>query len=174
MHTIILSRHAEKQSDDNNYTFVPDPSITEKGERQCLEVKEFIRDIKLDATFSSIYRRAIDTSNFIYGDRRLPLIMNACFNEYYVRSSDEANLETTSMGASRTMSYLYSIFSLYNNISIVAHKSINRTIIQSLLNLDWEESQKLFENNAETHILRYDHALGDTKWRIVNSIIPQQ
>ncbi len=78
-------------------------------------------------------------------------------------------MESISQAQERAMTKLYSIFGQYENIVIVAHSSISQTILQSLLNLNFDDARKYFNSFGEVQVLRYDHKQGDTNWKIIHS-----
>jgi 2,3-bisphosphoglycerate-dependent phosphoglycerate mutase len=58
MTTVYFVRHAETdRSTGEDATY----SLSEKGARDCALVTNFLRDKKIDAVFSSSFKRAVDT-----------------------------------------------------------------------------------------------------------------
>jgi len=82
--------------------------------------------------------------------------------------------ESVDMGSARTMSYLYNFFDVYNSIVVVAHKSINSTILMSFLNMDFEEAESYFKNTGEVLVLRRNWMTGDKIWHIADKFVPEQ
>ena len=62
---------------------------------------------------------------------------------------------------------------IYDSILIVAHNSINKTVLQSLLNIGYDESHEFFKNHGETVVLRYDWEKGDDRWVIEDKYTPE-
>ena len=58
MTTVYFNRHAQSDSSIHNPFLRP---LTEKGLRDCSLVTNFLKDKKIDAAFSSPYKRAVDT-----------------------------------------------------------------------------------------------------------------
>ena len=54
----------------------------------------------------------------------------------------------------------------FDSIVIVAHEGILQTITREFTNMDYSDSLQLFNKYGETHVLRNNYKLGDTKWHI--------
>jgi len=59
---IIFIRHAETQYDDTNDRDNCDGDLTEKGEQQCIALGQRLKDVHIDAFFSSSLLRAFKTA----------------------------------------------------------------------------------------------------------------
>ncbi len=168
MKTLILVRHTE------NFKEQPDGKITENGKTQAGEIKEFLKSKSIlpEIIFTSLYKRTIQTA-----ERANPnaskIIPSASFNEYYTRT-DKTDAESTTMGITRVMPKIFSFYDLYDTVMIVAHSSINKSILQSFLNITFDEAKNYFNSYGETQIIRYDYKQGDNNWRIVDSFTPKQ
>lgn len=169
MNKIILVRHTEKEEGF-------DLKITEKGQLQAVEIANFLIENKhqYDHVFTSVYRRSIKSAEIINEQFKKPSSMTMSFNEYYVRPSDKKDIEMPDTAMSRAMSKIYAISDIFQSIMIVSHNSINTDILQTVLNLDYDESRGLFKHYGDTVVLRYDNSLGDKNWRIVDKFTPKQ
>lgn len=175
MKQIILIRHTETASASINLKQAKnslDLGLSEKGKEQALEIRSFLKDFDYQVIFTSLYRRSRETAVLI-NEKAVQNIFTNAFNEYYVDSKGQ-EIEGTSDGAARAMTKMYSIFNLYENMVIVAHSSINQTILQSLLNLKFDKARTYFNKFGETQVLRYFWEKGDTNWTILQSFIPKQ
>ena len=152
MKKLILTRHTEKDLQDLNKIDTP---LTEHGVEQAKSIAKFLEDHPYEIVFTSLMKRANKTAEIINGDKKIKIIKSIVFNEYYIRDDGE-NVETTSMGVSRTLTKIYSVADIYDSILVVAHNSINKTILQRLLNIGYDESQEFFKNYGDTVVLRYD------------------
>ncbi len=175
MRQIILIRHAETvlvnmKPEEAKITL--DPLLSVRGEKQAEELKDFVKKFSTETIFTSLYKRSRQTAQII-NNENVPVVSSNAFNEYYVDPNGKG-IETTSDGASRSMSKIYSALNLYEDITIVAHSSINQTILQNLLNLKFDEARTYFNKFGETQVLRYDWKQGDTNWRILETFIPKQ
>ena len=168
MRTITLIRHVE------NFNKKPDGEITEKGKLQATEIKDFLQknSISPEIIFTSLYKRTFQTAK-ISNPNNAKLIASGAFNEYYTRP-DKTDVETISMGVSRSLAKIYSVHDLYEEIMIVGHSSINKSILQSLLNITFDEAKELFNNCGEVKVIRYDWKVGDNNWRVIHSFTPKQ
>ena len=173
MKKIILVRHTEKQIIPNFSHVESDSSITMKGVEQAHEIKDFLKSTEYDVVFTSLLKRAIETAEIINEIHNRHVYKTNAFNEYLLRANGD-NVEGTNMGVARSMTKLYSLSDQYDTILLVSHSSIGQTIIQSLLNLEWEVAQTYFNNYGDTYILRYDKSFGDNKWKVIDSFTPIQ
>lgn len=173
MKQIILTRHTDNRIKKDAQLKFNDYELTKVGKKQAEEVRDFLAAKDFEVIFTSLYLRAIQTAEIINSKKKVRVYKTNAFNEYLLRS-DGSGVETTEMGISRTMSKLFSIFDLFDNILIVAHSSINQTIVHSLLNLEYDQSLSSFKNFGETYILRYDYKKGDNNWRIIETFSPKQ
>ncbi len=64
--TVILVRHAEKIEGDN-----PDPDLTEKGTERSRQLSEFLKEVKLDAIYSTDLIRTRATVDPISSERNI-------------------------------------------------------------------------------------------------------
>lgn len=173
MKQIILTRHTNNKVKKDAQVRLNDYELTDLGKTQAQGVKEYLSNKEFDVIYTSLYQRTVQTAEIINEDRKVKTIKTNSFNEYFLRP-DGSGVESTDMGISRTMTKFYSIFDLFEKILIVAHNSINQTIIRSLLNIEYDESLTYFNSFGETQILRYDYKKGDTKWGIIESYTPKQ
>lgn len=174
MKTIILTRHTNnKASEDVAVDKQNDFQLTDIGFAQARELYEFLRRYKFEAIFTSLYLRSIQTAEIINEGRNIQLFKTNAFNEYFLRE-DGSDVESTDVGITRTMTKLYSLFDIFENILIVAHSSINKTILHALMNMEYTKTQEYFDKYGETQVLRYDYKLSDDNWRIIDSFEPKQ
>ncbi|MFQ5493474.1 MAG: phosphoglycerate mutase family protein [Candidatus Dojkabacteria bacterium] len=173
MKQVILTRHTNNRVKKDAQVRLNDYELTSIGKEQALEVKNYLSDKDFEVIYTSLYLRTVQTAEIINEDKKSKTIKTNSFNEYFLRP-DGSGVESTDMGISRTMTKLFSIFDIFEKILIVAHSSINQTIIHSLLNIQYKKSLKYFNDFGETHILRYDYKQGDSNWRIVDSFKPKQ
>ncbi|MFA6754342.1 MAG: phosphoglycerate mutase family protein [Candidatus Dojkabacteria bacterium] len=169
MKKLILVRHTEK---DNNHPNQVDNPLTEHGLEQAKSIAKFLDNHPYEIVFTSLMRRANKTAEVINESKKIKIIKSMAFNEYYIREDGE-NVETTNMGVSRTLTKIYSVADIYDSILIVAHNSINKTVLQSLLNIGYDESHEFFKNHGETVVLRYDWEKGDDRWVIEDKYTPE-
>ena len=169
MKKIILVRHTE------TILLKGDSSLSSWGIKQAKEIANFLRERKhtYDLVLTSLYKRAQETAVLINKTKNKNIISSGAFNEYLIQN-DGTEVETTTMGVARAMTKIYSLFDLWENILLVAHGGINRTILRALLNLKYEKSEEYFRKFGETHVLRYDWEKGDNCWSIIDSFIPKQ
>jgi broad specificity phosphatase PhoE len=175
MKQIILVRHTEKEEIPGFTHVEADPHLTEKGRKQAKEIKDFLEKNNFDyeVVLTSLYNRAIETSEIVNDSKDKKVIKSISFNEYFLRP-DGGNVEGSRMGTARTMAKIYSLYDQYKTVLIVCHRSIGRSILQPLLNMKFKELENYFVNYGDAYVLRYDNDLGDTNWRIIDSFTPEQ
>ncbi len=173
MKQIIFLRHCDNRLSGNEGKIPTDGELNENGLLQAKELKKFISKYDINTIFTSLYKRTIQTASIVNEERNLPSFSEMVFNEYFLRP-DGKGVEGTRAGISRTMGKIYSIYDNYDTILIVSHKAIGRTMIRELLNIDYSESEKYFDNYGECLVLRNDYKNGDTKWGIIDKFIPAQ
>jgi len=173
MKYIIIARHTNNRNTGDEGKKPTDGPITDIGKIQAKEMQEFLEKYKFDSIFTSLYLRSIQTAEIINGDTKVPCVKTNAFNEYMMRENGES-VEGVDTAKSRTMTKLYSIFDHYDSILVVAHSSIDQTIYQSLTNIKYEDSIKLFKNYGEVRVLRYDYKMGDSNWIEIENFIPKQ
>lgn len=174
MKQIILTRHCQTDllASGDSGTRRNDSPLSELGLKQASQVSEFVNKYEYDAIFSSLFIRTIKTAEIINQKKR-PRLSSIDLSEYFI-GDDGKGRETTTMGISRTMSFIYPMFDCYNSIVIVGHNSINSTILRSLLNMEFEEAEGYFQSPGETLVLRRDWNKGDKIWHIEEKFIPNQ
>uniref|UniRef100_A0A914PCB0 Phosphoglycerate mutase n=1 Tax=Panagrolaimus davidi TaxID=227884 RepID=A0A914PCB0_9BILA len=87
--TIYIIRHAERMDNvDNNWRkkvgneYKSDNSpLSAQGHKQCVELAEWFKDIKVDHIFASPFDRTLDTATRMIGDRGIPIKPEAGFLE---------------------------------------------------------------------------------------------
>ena len=174
MKTIILTRHTNnKASEDAAVDKQNDFQLTDRGLAQAEELNKYLKKYKFEAIFTSLFLRAIQTAEIINKGKNVPLYKTNAFNEYFLRE-DGSGVEGTDVGITRTMAKLYSIYDIFDSILIVAHSSINKTILHALMNMEYKKTQEYFDKYGETQVLRYDYKLGDDNWKIIDSFEPKQ
>ena len=67
--TIILVRHAEKASEDK------DPELTDDGKARALELKYILKHVKLDAVYSTDFKRTRETVDTVAKSKGLPVLI---------------------------------------------------------------------------------------------------
>jgi len=169
MKKIILVRHTE------TILLKGDSPLSPWGVKQAQSIAKFLeeKNHNYEIAITSLYKRAQETAILINKTKNKNIIPSSAFNEYLVQD-DGTEVETTTMGVARAMTKIYSLFDIWENVLLVAHGSINRTILRSLLNLEYEKAEEYFRKFGETHVLRYDWKKGDNCWRIIDSFIPKQ
>ena len=175
MKQIILIRHPETISSldkKNNQYKILDPQISPYGLKQLEEIKGFLKTYDYEAIFTSLLRRSRDAARLI-NSRNRPLFNHNAFNEYHL-DPEGKGAETVEMAIVRTMTRIYSMFDQYESIIIVGHSSINKTIMQTILNCEFDEAGKYFNKLGEVQVLRYDWKIDDKVWKIIDSFIPSQ
>lgn len=172
MKQIILMRHAldmasaqkiKKTSRDN-------PSLSELGKKQAQATKKFLDKYSYEAIFTSSYKRTQETAKLI-NTKNAPISSSNAFNDYHVQPNGKET-ETVAMGIARVMPKIYSMFDKYDSVLIVTHNNIPKTILQVILNLEYEKANSYFNEFGETHVLRYNWKAGDKTWRIIDSFKP--
>ncbi|OGD78649.1 hypothetical protein A2368_01925 [Candidatus Collierbacteria bacterium RIFOXYB1_FULL_49_13] len=175
MKQIILVRHPETKSqidEKTNKYKMPDPEISETGLRQLDEINSYLNEFDYDVIFTSLYRRTRESASKINRLNRPVLGYNA-FNEYYNDPTGKGT-ESVENAIVRTMTKIYSLFDIYQRVVVIGHSSINKTILQTILNCEYTEAGKYFNNFGEVQVMRYDWQAGDKTWQIVDSFIPKQ
>lgn len=177
MKQIILVRHVETEliaggnkGDERN-----DSPVSEFGRKQAEEVRDYLKskNYNFEMVFTSLLQRAHEMGKVVNEIKNVPLFPTAAFNEYFQRD-DGSGVETTEAGAARTMTKIYSMHDIFEEIVIVGHASINKTIVQCLMNMEFEETKKYFNKLGEVNVLRYDWKQGDKGWSIIDSFTPKQ
>lgn len=175
MKQIILCRHTETEhiAVGGNKSVRNDSRLTERGKLQASEMRKFLLDNEyvFEAVFTSLNLRAVETAEVISKDLGVKNIKSVAFAEYFLRD-DGTGVETIDMAVARTMTKIYSLFDQYESILIVAHSSVNKSILQNILNINYNSSLEAFNKLGEIQVLRYDWKLGDTKWGVVNNFVP--
>lgn len=178
MKQIILLRHAQTTLMDKDSVGYGknsfDPQLSPLGIKQAKEIGDHFEQNKLSyqIVFTSLYQRTIQTAKELNYLKTSTVPFNG-FNEYFVSSTGQ-DMETTDMAIARTMPKIFSLFDIYDEIAIVGHSSINKTILQALTNITFQEAEQYFNKLGETHIIRYDWQAGDKNWHIESSFIPKQ
>lgn len=176
MKQIILARHPETEliASGSGGQRRNDSLMSEFGRKQAEEVRDFIKSKNLNyqAVFTSLFHRAYEMGKIV-NEKNVPFYPTDSFNEYFQRD-DGKGVETTDMGAARTMTKIYSMFDIFDEIVIVAHASINKTILQNIVNNSFDECKEYYNLLGETHVLRLDWEIGDKTWSIVDSFTPTQ
>jgi len=176
MKQIILCRHPETDliASGSGGQRRNDALVSDFGRKQAEEVRDFIKgkNLNYQAVFTSLFHRAYEMGRTL-NDKDMPFYPSHAFNEYFQRD-DGSGVESTDTGAARTMTKIYSVFDIYDEIIIVAHASINKTILQNMLNNSFDECKKYYNLLGETHVLRLDWEIGDKTWSIIDSFTPTQ
>ena len=174
MNQIILARHCQTEllASGDGGTRRNDSLLSELGLKQADQVSKFVNKFEYEAVFSSLFVRTIKTADIINANKK-PQFANINLSEYFT-GDDEKGRESTSMGISRTMSFIYPMFDLYKSIVIVGHNSINSTILRSLLNMEFEEAENYFKSVGQALVLRRDWGKGDKIWHIADEFTPDQ
>lgn len=174
MDQIILVRHCQTDllASGDSGTRRNDSPLSELGLKQANKLSSFVNKFEYEAIFSSLFIRTLKTAEIININKK-PQFSNINLSEYFT-GDDEKGRESTSMGISRTMSYIYPMFDQYKSIVIVGHNSINSTILRSFLNMEFEESENYFNFVGQALVLRRDWKKGDKVWHIENEFIPDQ
>ena len=85
MSKLILLRHGESTWNlENRFTGWTDIPLTEKGEKEAIEAGEKLRDMPIDLAFTSVLKRAIDTTTLTLKaahQESVPVIRDAAINE---------------------------------------------------------------------------------------------
>lgn len=181
MKRITLIRHAKQDTD----LFNADCSLSEKGRKQALLLKERLKDKSFDKIYSSTLKRAIETSDILNEnwnkeiERRkelneldyglftgVPIISQKNENkDFFTRlNSRKEDLpfpegENGEIAYNRALPVFKEIEkSKYNSILIVTHGGLIRALITGLLSLPFSSRfafSKYLENTSITELL-YD------------------
>jgi len=85
MAKLILIRHGQSTWNlENRFTGWVDVPLTEQGENEATQSGTLIRDIRIDAVFTSVLKRAIDTTTLALkaaGQSGLPITYDKALNE---------------------------------------------------------------------------------------------
>ncbi len=85
MAILILLRHGESQwNKENRFTGWIDVDLSERGEQEARAAGILLRDVPIDAVFTSALRRAIRTAELALeaaGKSHLPIVKDAALNE---------------------------------------------------------------------------------------------
>lgn len=85
MPKLVLLRHGESTwNKENRFTGWIDIPLTELGEEQAAAAGRAMRDIKLDIAFTSVLKRAIDTTTIALehaGQPNVPIVYDKAINE---------------------------------------------------------------------------------------------
>ncbi len=85
MAKLILLRHGESTWNlENRFTGWTDIPLTEKGEKEAIEAGEKLRNLPIDIAFTSVLKRAIDTTALTLKaahQENVPVIRDAAINE---------------------------------------------------------------------------------------------
>lgn len=85
MGKLVLLRHGQSTWNlENRFTGWVDVPLSEQGEREAREAGKRLRDIPFDLVFTSVLKRAIDTTTLALeeaGQAHLPLIYDKALNE---------------------------------------------------------------------------------------------
>lgn len=175
MNQIILSRHCQTEllASGDPGAKRNDSPLSTLGLKQAEELATFVKNYSYDVIFTSLFIRSIKTGEIISDGSTKPMYSNIALSEYFL-GDDGRGREGVDMGISRTMTYLYNFFGIYDSIVIVGHKSINSTILRSFLNMEFSEAEEYFRSPGETLVLRRDWKAGDKIWHIREKFIPSQ
>lgn len=169
MKQIIIARHTEKTDLQDS----KDCNITKFGKKQAMEMADFLSNYKIDTILTSVLLRSMKTAEIINKRFKLPIIATHSLNEYFLRETGEG-VETCEMLESRVFSKLYSLYDVYDSVLLVVHSAMAKTILRTILNIDYNESFEYFNKFGEVCVLRYDHKLGDSKWSVVQRFFPKE
>jgi len=150
MGKIYIARHGESKANVENRLALSDSPLTKKGIAQAKATAEFFANKKISAIYTSPYKRAFDTAMIIGKKLQLiPIIIdslvdvNAGILEGYVigkQWKDRAknpwhykirNAENLSDVQARVIP-AYKRIRKSGNILIVAHRDVNRILVQHL------------------------------------------
>lgn len=93
---LILIRHGEtKGNEDGVYQGTLDLSLSEKGINQCLEVKNKLKNFKVDKVYSSTLKRAFESASIIFNEGNIQIVDD--FREIDFGSWEGMHYRTISM-----------------------------------------------------------------------------
>ncbi|MEK6895821.1 MAG: histidine phosphatase family protein [Nanoarchaeota archaeon] len=167
---IILVRHGQseanaagiRQGSEDNWT---DTQLSEKGINQVKKLAERLKDEKFDKIYSSNLKRAIQTAEEInkYHDKKIIIDK---------RLADALNKETSKDIIKKCKSFLKNILKEDKTILIIAHGSINLTIMALLTTKNKEEGGKFVketsQHNTAVNIIEKEN--GEFKLKLINDI----
>jgi len=185
MLNVYLLRHGETamNADGNRYCGRTDVALTEKGIEQAKMVRNQLKDLKLNAVFSSPLLRAFNTAEIACGkdeviqDKRLievdfgnwegktrsefiadnPLIWEQwCADPTHVQAGETG--ETALEVVERVNSFFEEIRMLYptGNIMVVGHNGINRLYLAWKLSMELRNYRRLLQENSSVTLFSLD------------------
>jgi alpha-ribazole phosphatase len=93
---LILIRHGEtKGNEDGVYQGTLNLSLSEKGINQCLEVKNKLKNFKVDKVYSSTLKRAFESASIIFNEGNIQIVDD--FREIDFGSWEGLHYRTISM-----------------------------------------------------------------------------
>ena len=101
MPLLILLRHGQSQWNlENRFTGWVDVPLSPQGEKEAREAGLKLKPYKIDVTYTSVLRRAIDTLNLALetaGKKNLPIIKDQALNERHYGELQGLNKEETAI-----------------------------------------------------------------------------
>lgn len=199
MLNIYLLRHGETawNADGNRYCGRTDLPLTDVGIRQATEVNRQMKDITLEAVYSSPLQRARRTAEIVSGNKEVitdPRLIEIDFGQWEGKTKEEFIAENQSLwdnwmkdpehtpagGTGETASSVIDrVNGFYDdlqkkyssgNVMIVGHNGINRLYLSYKLGMPLKNYRKFFLDNAAiTMFTLGEH--GDIILRYLNSKI---
>lgn len=151
--TIYLTRHGQTEWNiEKRLQGRGNSPLTEAGIERAEELRERIKDIELDAIYSSPIERALHTANIVKGDKSVEVIteeglMEMCFGDYEGRKTDEVMKENPEW-----------------NIDLIMHGDVNLCApngenLGSVRNRVKEAMDRIIEENKGNSVLIVAHGI---------------
>jgi broad specificity phosphatase PhoE len=173
LRSLILLRHAETRAIAGLEPNTPrnDSALTPRGALQAELAAAHLAACPIDIILCSLFQRAQATAAILNQGRGAPIFANMALNEYFLRD-DGSGVESSEQGLARSRGFLQQFSPHYPTIAVVGHASILATLLMAFANLPFPEWHDAFRAPATCISLRFDPALGDTRWQIVDRWAP--
>ncbi|MFZ7172391.1 histidine phosphatase family protein [Avibacterium volantium] len=147
-----------------------DSPLTVEGIEGAIKTGKYLADVPFVAAYSSVLKRAMDTTQYIIGERNIPFFQHKGLNEHFfgswegvlvdsIRQSEEfqqmtkdpANYQAKSNGgetfaelAERAMQAVYDIINVHNegNILLVSHGHTLRLLLALFDGSTWQNHRE--------------------------------
>lgn len=174
MKKLILIRHCQskQQSGEEEIKYRNDSPLSKQGRTQAQLLADHFKDEKIDLILTSLCLRSQQTAEILNKKREVPVFSSMALNEYFLRD-DGSGVETTEQGLARSLGFINQFRPYYENIAVVGHNSILRTLLMDSLHIRFEELDNYFSKTGEGYTLRFDWEEGDKTWQIIDSFTPE-
>lgn len=182
---IYLIRHGETEKNTlKKYYGNLDVGLNERGKLQCEYLKEKLKNIEFGKIYTSNMKRAIETANIIFDNRKEYIVKDERLNEMNMgdfegksyeeleklypkewkdwcdnwKESSPPKGESYKMFYSRVKDFMEDILKEEdNNILIVAHGGVIKSIYTYILGGDFDIFWKVSSRNAELSLIKYEY-----------------